>query len=51
MYANDTESNLLRRSLQRALHQDDTGQRLTEPDMGPLFGNKPEADDMASGAI
>lgn len=51
IYANGTESNLLRRSLQRALYKDDTGRRLTDPDMGPLFGNEPEADDMASGTI
>lgn len=41
IYANGTESNLLRRSLQRALYKDDTGRRLTDPDMGPLFGDAP----------
>ena len=51
IYANGTESNLLRRSLQRALYKDDTGRRLSDPDMGPLFGDTPEADDMASGTI
>ena len=51
IYANGTESNLLRRSLQRALYKDDTGRRLTDTDMGPLFGDAPEPDDMESGTI
>jgi len=51
IYANGTESNLLRRSLQRALYKDDTGRRLTDPDMGPLFGDSPEPDDIESGTI
>lgn len=37
IYSNGTESNLLLRSLQRALYKDDAGRRLTEPDNGPLF--------------
>ena len=51
VYANGTESNLLRRSLQRALYKDDTGRRLTDPDMGPLFGDAPEPDDIETGTI
>ena len=51
IYANGTESNLLRRSLQRALYKDDTGRRLSDPDIGPLFGDAPEPDDIASGTI
>ena len=51
VYANGTESNLLRRSLQRALYKDETGRRLTDPDMGPLFGNAPEPDDIETGTI
>ncbi|MCF7539196.1 GIY-YIG nuclease family protein [Pseudomonas petrae] len=51
IYANGTESNLLRRSLQRALYKDDTGRRLSDPDMGPLFGDAPEPDDIESGTI
>ena len=51
IYANGTESNLLRRSLQRALYKDDTGRRLTDLDMGPLFGDSPEPDDIESGVI
>ncbi len=51
IYANGTESNLLRRSLQRALYKDETGRRLTDPDMGPLFGDAPEPDDIDTGTI
>ena len=51
IYANGTESNLLRRSLQRALYKDDTGRRLTDTDMGPLFGDSLEPDDIESGTI
>jgi hypothetical protein len=51
IYANGTESNLLRRSLERALYKDDTGRRLTDPDLGPLFGDVPETDDIETGTI
>jgi len=51
IYANGTESNLLRRSLQRALYKDEAGRRLTEPAAGPLFGDRLEGDDIASGTI
>ena len=51
IYANGTESNLLRRSLQRALYKDETGRRLTDPNLGPLFGDAPEPDDIATGTI
>ena len=37
IFDNGTESNLLRRSLQRALHKDPAGRRITEPTAGPLF--------------
>ncbi|NMG17752.1 GIY-YIG nuclease family protein [Aromatoleum bremense] len=51
IYANGTESDLLLRSLQRALYKDETGRRLTDPDMGPLFGEAVEPDDIESGTI
>lgn len=51
VYANGTESNLLRRSLQRALYKDETGRRLSDPDMGPLFGGEIEPEDIESGTI
>ena len=51
IYSNGTESNLLRRSLQRALYKDEAGRRLTEPDVGPLFSQTWEEDDIESGTI
>ena len=51
IYSNGTESNLLRRSLQRALYKDESGRRITEPDAGPLFSDESEDDDLASGTI
>jgi hypothetical protein len=51
IYSNGTESNLLLRSLQRALYKDDTGRRLTDLDIGPLFGDELESDDIVSGTI
>lgn len=51
IYSNGTESNLLRRSLQRALYKDEAGRRLTEPSPGPLFAEKFEDSDVASGTI
>lgn len=51
VYANGTESNLLRRSLQRALYKDETGRRISDPNLGPLFGDAAEPDDIASGTI
>jgi hypothetical protein len=51
VYSNGTESNLLRRSLQRALYKDEAGRRVTDPDLGPLFGSVPEEEDQESGTI
>lgn len=51
IYDNGTESNLLRRSLQRALYKDEAGRRVSDPDAGPLFSDTPENDDIESGTI
>jgi len=51
VYSNGTESNLLLRSLQKALWKDETGRRLSDPDIGPLFGGVAEPDDIESGTI
>ena len=51
IYSNGTESNLLLRSLQRALYKDDAGRRISDPDAGPLFGDTWEDDDVESGTI
>ncbi len=37
VYDNATESDLLMRSLQRALNKDKASRRITQPDLGPLF--------------
>jgi hypothetical protein len=51
IYSNGTQSNLLRRSLQRALYKDEAGRRITEPAAGPLFAGEAEDGDLASGTI
>lgn len=51
IFDNGTESNLLRRSLQRALHKDEAGRRITEPTAGPLFADQTSDGDEASGTI
>ena len=51
IFSNATESNLLLRSLQRAIYKDETSRRITAPDAGPLFGDAREEDDLASGTI
>lgn len=51
IYDNGTESDLLLRSLQRALNKDKTSRRITEPNLGPLFSDQEEADDLPSGTI
>ncbi len=51
VYSNGTESNLLRRSLQRALYKDEAGRRITDPVAGPLFGGAADDEDLESGTI
>jgi hypothetical protein len=51
IYDNGTESDLLLRSLQRALNKDETSRRITEPGFGPLFSDEEEEDDLPSGYI
>lgn len=51
IYDNGTESDVLQRSFQRALHRDSAARLITNPSAGPLFGDEPEADDLASGTI
>ncbi len=51
IYDNATESDVLLRSLQRALHRDGAGRRITDPDPGPLFSGEVEEGDLASGTI
>jgi hypothetical protein len=42
---------MLMRSLQRALHKDEAGRRITDPVAGPLFADEAEDGDLASGTI
>lgn len=51
IYSNGTESNLLRRSLQRALYKDDAGRRLVDISGPNLFSDQWDAEDIASGTI
>jgi len=51
IYSNGTESDLLLRSLQRALYKDEAGRRITEPSAGPLFDDQTGDGDQASGTI
>ena len=51
IYDNGTESDVLLRSLQRALHRDGAGRRITDLDSGPLFSGEVEEGDQASGTI
>ena len=59
IFDNGTESNMLMRSLQRALHKDEAGRRISDPEAGPLFVREEQSpfagqlddDDSASGTI
>ena len=51
VYANGTESDLLLRSLQRALNKDKASRRITEPGFGPLFSDNEEEGDLSTGYI
>ena len=54
IYSNETESDLLLRSLQRALYKDSEGRagsRLIKVDAGPMFSDSAEPDDIESGTI
>ena len=51
IFDNGTESNLLMRSLQRALNEDKASRRITDPSAGPLFSDATVDGDEASGII
>nr|WP_281719985.1 GIY-YIG nuclease family protein [Nitrosomonas nitrosa] len=51
IYDNGTESDLLMRSLQRALNKDETSRRITDSSAGPLFSDVIEEGDMETGSI
>ena len=51
IFDNGTETNMLMRSLQRALNKDEAGRRITDPTAGPLFSGQAIDGDEASGTI
>jgi hypothetical protein len=51
VYDNGTESELLQRSLQRALHRDKVARLISDPAAGPLFGDEMDDADIESGTI
>ncbi|MBS1719853.1 MAG: GIY-YIG nuclease family protein [Armatimonadetes bacterium] len=51
IYSNGTETNLLLRSLQRALYKDEAGRRLSDPVVPNLFSDEWEESDVLSGTI
>lgn len=51
IYDNGTESEVLQRSLQRALHRDKIARLISDPVAGPLFGDTMDVDDIESGTI
>lgn len=51
IYDNGTESDILVRSLQRALNKDEAGRRITSASLGPLFEGLSDKDDIESGTI
>ena len=51
IYDNGTESDLLLRSMQRALYKDAASRVISEPNAGPLFSGTIAQEDMSSGTI
>ena len=51
IYSNKTESNILLRSVMRALYKDETSRLISDPLAGPLFSGGVEDDDLASGTV
>jgi len=51
IYSNGTESNLLLRSLQRALYKDASSRKISESQLGPLFSSNILSSDLASGKV
>lgn len=51
IFDNGTQSNMLMRSLQRALNKDEAGRRITDPGAGPLFSDQTIEGDEASGIV
>lgn len=51
IYSNGTESNILLRSLIRAMYKDETSRFITDSSAGPLFSGENSEDDQESGTV
>jgi len=51
IYDNGTESDVLLRSFQRAFYRDEAARVISNPEIGPLFGDEPAEDDSKTGTI
>uniref|UniRef100_E6QHA5 Bacteriophage T5 Orf172 DNA-binding domain-containing protein n=1 Tax=mine drainage metagenome TaxID=410659 RepID=E6QHA5_9ZZZZ len=51
VYDNGTESNVLARSLQRALHRDPASRVISDVSAGPLFADVPAENDVQTGTV
>lgn len=51
IYSNGMESNILLRSLIRAMYKDETSRFVTDPKLGGLFSDQSSEDDVATGTI
>ena len=51
IFDNGVESNQLLKSFKARLYEEKTSRRITDPNLGPLFGDNPTKDDIASGII
>jgi hypothetical protein len=51
IFDNGTESDMLYRSLQRALRADENSRRISDPDLGPLFSKQESQDDQTVGYV
>ena len=51
IYSNGTESDILLRSLQRAIYKDEASRHITNPTAGPLFSDEDSEGDLESGTI
>lgn len=51
IYDNGTENELLLRSLQKALYEDESGRRIVSLSAGPLFDDNIDEDDLSNGTI
>ena len=51
IYSNGTESDILLRSLQRAIYKDEASRHITNPTAGPLFSDEGSDGDLESGTI